>query len=83
MTELTPPSHDEKRAMLGAPPVVCARNCPFRVLCDAASGPRATTPVAVDLPSPTLPEFLKRRQVAHRQATTATAPISRAGQVLS
>ena len=51
MTELTPPSHDEKRAMLGAPPVVCARNCPFRVLCDAASGSRATTPVAVDLPS--------------------------------
>jgi hypothetical protein len=51
MTELTTPSRDVKRALLGAPPVVCARNCPFRVLCDAASGPRATTPVAVDLPS--------------------------------
>jgi hypothetical protein len=51
MTELTPPSRDAKRPMLGAPPVVCARNCPFRVLCDAASGPQATTPVAVDLPS--------------------------------
>ena len=51
MTELTTSSRDANGAMSGAPPVVCARNCPFRVLCDAASGPRATTAVAVDLPS--------------------------------
>jgi hypothetical protein len=46
MTELTTPSRDAKGAMLRTPPGVCARNCPFRALCDRASGPRATTPVA-------------------------------------
>ena len=49
MTELTTPSRDAKRAMLPTPPGVCARNCPFRILCDAASRPRATIPMAVGL----------------------------------
>jgi len=51
MTGLTTPSRDSNSAMPRTPPGVCVRNCPFRVLCDAASGPEATTPVAVDLPS--------------------------------
>ena len=46
MTELTTPSRDVKRALLRTPPGVCARKCPFRALCDAASGPPATTPLA-------------------------------------
>jgi hypothetical protein len=46
MIELTSLSGDAKRAMLRTPPGACARNCPFRALCDAASEPRATTPVA-------------------------------------
>jgi hypothetical protein len=50
MTGLTTPSGDAKSSMPRTPPGVCVRNCPFRVLCDAASGPPATTPVAVDLP---------------------------------
>jgi hypothetical protein len=51
MTELTSQSRDVNRGLLNAPPGACARNCPFRVLCDAASGPRAATPAAADLPS--------------------------------
>ena len=51
MSELTTSSRDAKRATLRTLPVVCARNCPFRVMCDAASGLRATTPVAADLRS--------------------------------
>ena len=51
MTALTARSRDAKRAMLRAPPGACARNCAFRILCNAASEPGATTPVAVDLPS--------------------------------
>ena len=51
MTELTSPSRDAKRAMLRAPPGACARNCPFRVLCDAASQFPETRTVGADLPS--------------------------------
>jgi len=51
MTGLTTPFRDSNSAVPRTPPGVCVRNCPFRVLCDAASGPEATTPIAVDLPS--------------------------------
>jgi hypothetical protein len=53
MTGLTTPFRDARRAMLRTPPGACTRNCPFRVLCDAASGPRATTPAA-DAGDPTV-----------------------------
>jgi len=64
MTELTTPSRDVKRALLRTPPGVCARKCPFRALCDAASGPRATTPVPVDPPSGSAHERRQREALA-------------------
>ncbi len=51
MTELTSQSRDVERGLLHAPPGACAQNCPLRVLCNAVSGPRATTRAAADLPA--------------------------------
>jgi len=62
MTGLTTPCRDAKTAMPRTPPGACARNCPFRVLCDGASGPRATMAAAADLPSGSAPAAATVRQ---------------------
>ena len=70
MTELTSPSRDAKKVMLRALPGACARNCPFRILCDAASRSPETRSVGADLPAASVTAACEtaERDIVHRVA---------------